>query len=68
MPPRAAKAIKESLGFVKELSNRLRTISHLLHPPLPNAGGAAEGTAATHRLERRKTLATDIASANRFII
>jgi PAS domain S-box-containing protein len=34
LPPSAAKAIKESIGFVKELSNQLRTISHLLHPPL----------------------------------
>ena len=33
-PPAAVKAIKESVGFVKELSNQLRTISHLLHPPL----------------------------------
>jgi len=31
MPPRAAKAIKDSLGFAKELSNQLRTISHVLH-------------------------------------
>ena len=34
LPPNAVKAIKESVGFVKELSNQLRTISHLLHPPL----------------------------------
>jgi PAS domain S-box-containing protein len=34
LPPSTAKAIKESIGFVKELSNQLRTISHLLHPPL----------------------------------
>ncbi len=34
IPPRTAKAIKESLGLVKDLSNQLRTISHLLHPPL----------------------------------
>src|SRR5207249_5099458 len=34
IPPRAAKAIKESLGLIKDLSNQLRTISHLLHPPL----------------------------------
>jgi PAS domain S-box-containing protein len=32
--PRTAKAIKESLSLVKDLSNQLRTISHLLHPPL----------------------------------
>ena len=34
IPPRAAKAIKESLGLIKDLSNQLRTISYLLHPPL----------------------------------
>ena len=34
LPPGAMKAIKESVGLVKELSNQLRTISHLLHPPL----------------------------------
>jgi PAS domain S-box-containing protein len=34
LPPNAVKAIQESVGFVKELSNELRTISHLLHPPL----------------------------------
>ncbi len=34
LPPSAVIAITESVGFVKELSNQLRTISHLLHPPL----------------------------------
>ena len=34
IPPRTAKAIKESLSLVKDLSNQLRTIAHLLHPPL----------------------------------
>jgi PAS domain S-box-containing protein len=34
LPTGTVKAIKESVGFVKELSNQLRTISHLLHPPL----------------------------------
>ena len=34
IPPHAAKAIKESLGLIKDLSNQLRTISYLLHPPL----------------------------------
>ncbi len=32
--PRSAKIIKESLRLVGELSNEVRTISHLLHPPL----------------------------------
>ena len=34
IPPRTAKAINESLGLVKDLSNQVRTIAHLLHPPL----------------------------------
>jgi signal transduction histidine kinase len=32
--PRSAKAIKETLKLLGELSNEVRTISHLLHPPL----------------------------------
>ena len=32
--PTAAKAVEESLRLVTELSRDLRTISHLLHPPL----------------------------------
>jgi PAS domain S-box-containing protein len=32
--PHAVKAIRESVGLVQELSRELRTISHLLHPPL----------------------------------
>jgi signal transduction histidine kinase len=32
--PAAAKAVDESLRLVNELSKDLRTISHLLHPPL----------------------------------
>jgi PAS domain S-box-containing protein len=34
LPPRAVNAIKESLGLVNGLSKELRTISHLLHPPM----------------------------------
>jgi PAS domain S-box-containing protein len=30
----SAQVLKESLGLVKELSREVRTISHLLHPPL----------------------------------
>jgi PAS domain S-box-containing protein len=33
-PTGVGRAISESLSLVKELSNQLRTISHLLHPPL----------------------------------
>jgi PAS domain S-box-containing protein len=41
LPPGAVKSIQESVGFVKELSNQLRTISHLLHPPLLDEVGLA---------------------------
>jgi PAS domain S-box-containing protein len=43
IPPRTAKAIKESLGLVKDLSNQVRTIAHLLHPPLLDEVGLASG-------------------------
>ncbi len=39
--PRAAKAIEESVSLVQELSRELRTISHLLHPPLLDEVGLA---------------------------
>ena len=32
--PNSAKVIKQSLGLINELSKEVRTISHLLHPPL----------------------------------
>ena len=41
--PRAAKAIRESIDLVQELSRELRTISHLLHPPLLDEVGLASG-------------------------
>ena len=40
-PPGAANAIKESLDLVAGLSRELRTISHLLHPPLLDEVGLA---------------------------
>jgi PAS domain S-box-containing protein len=39
----AARAIKESLSLVAQLSNDLRTISHLLHPPLLDEVGLSSG-------------------------
>jgi PAS domain S-box-containing protein len=41
--PRAAKALHESIGLVQQLSRELRTISHLLHPPLLDEVGLASG-------------------------
>jgi len=43
LPPSATKVIKESVGFVKELLNQLRTISYLLHPPLLDEVGLSSG-------------------------
>ena len=37
--PAAAKAIEESIQLVEELSKELRTISHLLHPPMLDEAG-----------------------------
>jgi PAS domain S-box-containing protein len=39
--PAAVSAIRESLGLVDQLSTELRTISHLLHPPLLDEVGLA---------------------------
>ncbi len=39
--PKAADAVRESIGLVHELSKELRTISHLLHPPLLDEVGLA---------------------------
>lgn len=41
--PHATKAIRECIGLVHELSKELRTISHLLHPPLLDEVGLAPG-------------------------
>jgi PAS domain S-box-containing protein len=41
--PRAAKALQESVGLVQQLSRELRTISHLLHPPLLDEVGLSSG-------------------------
>lgn len=41
--PGAAKAIKECLSLVQQLSSELRTIAHLLHPPLLDEVGLASG-------------------------
>jgi len=43
VPPSAAKVIRESIGLIKELSSQLRTISHLLHPPLLDEVGLSSG-------------------------
>jgi PAS domain S-box-containing protein len=39
LDPEARKAINECIQIVKELSNEVRTMSHLLHPPLLDEAG-----------------------------
>ena len=39
--PDAARALRDSIGLVAQLSRELRTISHLLHPPLLDESGLA---------------------------
>jgi len=39
LSPQALKTCSESLDLVKELSRELRTISHLLHPPILDEAG-----------------------------
>ena len=39
LTPSAGRTLEESLGLVRELSKELRTISHLLHPPLLDESG-----------------------------
>jgi PAS domain S-box-containing protein len=43
MAPGASKAIRESIALVQDLSRELRTVSHLLHPPLLDEVGLASG-------------------------
>ncbi len=34
LSPAAGDALRENIGLIQQLSNEIRTISHLLHPPL----------------------------------
>ena len=43
LPPETLRIVDESLRLVQELSAELRTISHLLHPPLLDEVGLASG-------------------------
>ncbi len=43
LTPETIKIVDESLRLVQELSTELRTISHLLHPPLLDEVGLASG-------------------------
>jgi signal transduction histidine kinase len=41
LDPAAARAISDSRSMVEQISGEIRTISHLLHPPLLDAAGLA---------------------------
>src|SRR5215470_3337585 len=67
LPASSAKAIKESIGFVKELSNQLRTISHLLHPPLLDEVGLSSGLRAfLEGFEERSKIKVDLEIPSNF--
>jgi signal transduction histidine kinase len=41
LDPAAAAAVTENVGIVEQISKEIRTISHLLHPPLLDVAGLA---------------------------
>jgi PAS domain S-box-containing protein len=41
LSPSAAKCVTDNAGLVQEVSRKIRTISHLLHPPLLDEAGLA---------------------------
>ena len=58
LTPATAKCVEENAGLVDEVSREIRTISHLLHPPLLDEAGLAsalrwyaEGFATRSRIE-----------------
>ncbi|PWT85027.1 MAG: hypothetical protein C5B58_03750 [Acidobacteria bacterium] len=67
LPSGAARTIKESIGFVKELSNQLRTISHLLHPPLLDEVGLSSGLRVfLEGFEERSKIKVDLDISSNF--
>lgn len=65
--PDLSKAIRESLEFLRQLSEELRTVSHLLHPPLLDEAGLAsalrwyvEGFAERSKISVQLDLAPDL--------
>lgn len=67
LPAGAVKTIRDSVGFVTELSNQLRTISHLLHPPLLDEVGLASGLQVfLEGFEERSKIKVDLEIASNF--
>jgi len=67
LPSSATRVIKESIAFVKELSNQLRTISHLLHPPLLDEVGLSSALRLfLEGFEERSKIKVDLAVPGNF--
>src|SRR6266567_533428 len=63
----SAQVLKESLGLVKELSREVRTISHLLHPPLLDEVGLSSAIRLyLEGFARRSKIKVDLQIPNDF--
>ena len=67
LTPSTAKCVAENAGLVDEVSREIRTISHLLHPPLLDEAGLAsalrwytEGFAKRSRIEVNLEIPSDM--------
>jgi signal transduction histidine kinase len=67
LPPHAAEALQDSLELVTQASREIRTLSHLLHPPLLEEAGLpsslrwyVEGFAQRSNIEVALDLADDV--------
>jgi PAS domain S-box-containing protein len=72
LTPSADSTLEESLGLVRELSKELRTISHLLHPPLLDESGLpsalrwyVDGFAERSKIPVKLELSSDLGRLSR---
>ena len=66
LSPSAAKSVAENAAMVEEISRQIRTISHLLHPPLLDEAGLAcalrwyvEGFSGRSKIEAKIDISSD---------
>jgi PAS domain S-box-containing protein len=65
--PKSKQAIMESLGIIRELSDEVRTMAHLLHPPLLDEVGLASALRLyTDRFSERSRIKVTFAIADDF--
>jgi PAS domain S-box-containing protein len=65
--PKSKQAITESLGIIRELSDEVRTMAHLLHPPLLDEVGLASALRLyTDRFSERSRIKVSFAIADDF--